>query len=138
MGRRRNRGHNLLEMMLAVVLFSTVVVFLIGVWSTYARAIGKARSVLVATYLGEQLMENCIAAKYANIDLFAGAYPQTVTTRALLRGEEVLTEYVTSVAVMNQTADIKAVTVTVEWEEKTATNTEKRNLKFNTLISRNN
>ena len=122
---------------MAVVLFSTVLVALIGVWSTYSRAIGKARSVLVATYLGEQLMEGCIAAKFTNIELFAATYPQTITTKALIKGREVSTDYVTSVAIQNAGPDMKAVKVTVEWKEKTAERSETKSLNFNTMISRN-
>lgn len=135
--RRRPGGHNLLEMVMAVLLFATVLVGLLSIWSTYSRAIGKARSVLVATYLGEQVMEGCIAAKYTNVDLFAASYPQTITTRAWIKGREVATDYVTRVATQSAGPDMKAIRVTVEWQEKTAERTETRSLNFNTMISRN-
>ncbi len=135
--RKGTRGHNLIEMVMAVFLFATVLVGLISVWSTYSQAIGKSRSILVATYLGEQLMEGCIAAKYANIELFKASYPQTITTRAWIKGREVSTDYLTSVTTRDLSPDMKAVVVTVEWKEKTAERTETKSLNFNTMISRN-
>ena len=135
--KKRPRGHNLLEMMFAVLLFSTVVIALLGVWGTYARAIGKARYNLVATYLGEQVMENCIAAKYANIELFKAKFPQTLNSRAKIRGTEILTTFTTSVETQDLNPNTKIVKVKVEWNEKGAVNTETRSLEYHTLLTRN-
>lgn len=137
--KKRSPGHSLLEMIIAIFVFLSIVVGLMGIWSTYAVAIGKARSILVATYLGERVMETCIAAKFANIDLLATNFPQQLNTRALIRGNLLETKYDIEVAVDPNgpapSPELKDVVVTVTWYEKMADHSENRTLEFHTMLS---
>ena len=136
MRRRDGKGHSLLEMVLAIFIFLSIVVGIMGIWSTYALSIQKARSVLVATHLGEKVMESCIAAKFANIDELALSYPQDIVTRAKLRGTNIDVKYNLQVIVHPSISpETKDVEVIVTWSEKMSTSTQMRDLSFNTMLS---
>lgn len=58
------RGHSLLEAVLASMIFAVVAVLLMGVWDMQFRALSKSTEKVVASYLAERVMEDCIAAGY--------------------------------------------------------------------------
>ncbi|MBI3927885.1 MAG: hypothetical protein HY319_20255 [Armatimonadetes bacterium] len=67
------RGYNMLEAVLAVFLFSIVVVFMMSLWAYYARSIEKSRNHMVATHLGERALSETIARGYLGAES-AGPY----------------------------------------------------------------
>jgi hypothetical protein len=68
---RKCRGHNLLEMIFAVMIFATALVPMALVFQYIAMSTGKARTKLVGQYLAKGLIEKCIAAKYYNVTQLA-------------------------------------------------------------------
>ncbi len=137
MGRLRSRqwGHNLLEMILAVVIFSTISVFLLGIWNMHYQAMSKSRAVLVATYLGEQVMEECIAARFDLVDTLYPPPPAVqeleVTSRTRAGEQTVIFEVMVSIT-PNGTSE-KFVEVDVSWNGDTGRNTAS----FHTIIHQN-
>ena len=61
---RAGSGHNLLEMIIATFIFSTVLLGLTSVWMQHSRVMERAGGRLVGQFLANQLMEECIAAGY--------------------------------------------------------------------------
>jgi prepilin-type N-terminal cleavage/methylation domain-containing protein len=62
---RRDRGFNLLEVILASFLFAMVVAFSVSVWITHYKAIGKSRYDMLGMYLATQKIEEQIAKGYS-------------------------------------------------------------------------
>lgn len=58
---KRARGFNLLELIIASLIFSFITIAMMGVWGTYAKMTGKARGMLVGTHLAERVMEDQLA-----------------------------------------------------------------------------
>ena len=67
--RRRGHlgGHNLLEMMVATMIFATAMISIASVYQYIAKASAKARVRMMGQYLAKGLMEECVAAKYYNV-----------------------------------------------------------------------
>ncbi len=118
---RRVRGYNLLETILAGVLFSIVSVGLIGLWTNYARAMEKSRHRIVASYLAEKVMEECLALGYDLVDGKAANSPVVHELTHKYRGQTIPTRYQVRVGVVPNVGglDTKAVKVTVEWHDTT-------------------
>ena len=70
---RGTRGHNLLEAILASVLFAIVSVALLGIWGMQFRAMSKSQGVLLASFVAEKTMEECVAAGFDRVE---DLYPQ--------------------------------------------------------------
>lgn len=120
MPQNRSSGHTLLEMILAAILFSTVAVGILSVWTMQHKAITKSGNVLVAQYLGERLMEECLAAKYDGVDSLAGPTPD-MNLNEVVKGITKTTVYRGNIAVSNLPVSTginngKLVVVTVTWE----------------------
>ena len=64
---RRKSGHNLLEMMVATMIFATAMISIATVYQYIAIAAAKARVRMMGQYLAKGLMEECVAAKYYNV-----------------------------------------------------------------------
>ena len=92
--RRKNRGHNLLEAIIAGILFSVVTVFLMGIWDMQFKAMLKSKETAVASFLAERIMEECIAAGFEAVQV---AYPQPyleeIEVRSRTKKGENLTKY---------------------------------------------
>lgn len=65
--RRKQSGHNLLEVILATLVFTTVMVPLAMVFQYISTATAQTRTKLMGQYLCKGLMEKCLAAKYYNV-----------------------------------------------------------------------
>lgn len=121
---RRLSGHNLLEVIIATVIFSTAVIFLTGLWSTYHEALTKNRGRLIAMALGRSELESHIALGFTNLAPIFNAPPTTtdVNFDAWIRGRTVSIPFQTEFVVENQTpgpfARLAKLTVTVRWAEK--------------------
>jgi type II secretory pathway pseudopilin PulG len=120
MGRAGHRGHSLLEMILAAILFSSVAVGILAVWVMQHKAITKSGNVLVAQYLGERLMEECIAAKFEGVDFLAGP-TSDMNLREVVKNQPKVVVYkgniiVTPIQVQPGLNDTKLVVVNVSWE----------------------
>jgi Tfp pilus assembly protein PilV len=58
------RGFNLLEVVIAAFIFSTVSISFLGVWGQQVRALEKSRHLMVATFLAEQLINESMSNGY--------------------------------------------------------------------------
>lgn len=106
-------------MVMAAVLFATVSVGFLGLWAHHYYSMGRARSALVGQYLAEQMMEECIAARYQLVDNKRTlGTPLTFTMRTTVRGESQDVVYEAYVDTAEPTPGMKLVTVTVAWRDK--------------------
>ena len=120
----RKKGHSLLEMILAALLFSTVAVGVLAVWVMQRKAVTKSGHVLVAQYFGEQLMEECIAARYDGVPSMETSPtnpPPELAMQEIEKGMAREIIYTGEIEVQDIQAqagvsDTRLVIVTVTWE----------------------
>lgn len=78
--KKRPSGHNLLEIILATMIFATVMLPLGMVFQYIATATAQTRTKLMGQYLCKGLMEKCLGAKYYNVlELESDTYGGPVT-----------------------------------------------------------
>lgn len=119
--RRSSRGYNLLETILACMIFSMVSVGLIGLWGNYARAMEKARHHIVASYLAEKVMEECVVLGYDLVDGKADASPVEHELQHTHKGQTIVSTYQVTVEVIPDSSGepAKTVKVAVKWNDTT-------------------
>jgi Tfp pilus assembly protein PilV len=130
----RTRGLSMLEMIFAVTLFATIVVALMGVWAMHARAVGRARNTLLASHLGEKVMETCLAQGW-QVQPVAPSDSTTIEMTCLINDQTVITDFQYSVEV-NDLGDgsdvgLKQVVVRVDWTEPDG---QKREVHLETVV----
>lgn len=119
----RPRGHNLLEMILATFIFSTVALGTTAVWIQHSRVMNKSGGRLVGQFLANELMEECLAAGYDSVDTLAGTRPDIVMEETVRDADKSVTYY-PSVVLDPKPPDtsgvlqMRTVTVRVEWDEQ--------------------
>ncbi len=120
----RPRGHNLLEMILATFIFSTVALGTTAVWIQHSRVMNKSGGRLVGQFLANELMEECLAAGYDSVDTLAITRPE-IEMREIVRDAEKVTLYqptitVADLSIPGPSGNLtpKLVTVRVEWDEQ--------------------
>lgn len=122
--RQTRRGHNLLEVIIAVFIFLTVLVLLMSVWGLYHKALTKSKDRLVASNLAVSLIERHIAMGYKNLNADVGkdkTYPP-VTFMSVVRGRiQKLTLHADfDCEDMSHYPRLRHLIVHVRWEEKGA------------------
>lgn len=127
---RRASGHNLLEVMVAAFVFSAVSLMLLGIWTSHSKAMGKARGYLVASHLGEQVMEQCVTAGYDQVHQLITSTPEKIDMESAYRGKTTTWTYSYQVAVSNVTSQVRSVNVTVSWHDQTGD----RQVKYETTL----
>jgi hypothetical protein len=124
--RRRPLGHNLLEMIIACFIFSTVAIGLTTVWIQHSRTMERAGGRMVGQFLANEIMEECIAAGYDKVDALVGARPDMVMKEVVRDAPKAVT-YTATVEVSPATTPdglaIKVVKVTVYWDEQSFSTT---------------
>lgn len=115
---KRRSGHNLLEMIAAAFVFLVASMGLAGVWMQHAKAMGMASHRLIAQHLAQEQMEECIGAKFRNVDGLQGVRP-LITMNEVVKGKALSANYVTVVNVTPEdpVEHWKVVTVTVYWKD---------------------
>ncbi len=119
MRRRLIRGHNLLEMIIACMLFVSVTTSLVMVWVYHSRTMEKSGGRLVGQFLAHQLMEECLAAGHEAVGTLTGPQQPILLTERV-RGVEKTVEYFPEITVSGATVDgevMRQVRVRVEWYE---------------------
>jgi type II secretory pathway pseudopilin PulG len=128
--RLNNRfGFNLLEVVIAAFLFSTIAVAFLGVWGMQARGLEKSRHKLVATMLAEQIVEEAMAEGYELTRVTEE--PETSEIEMAIENRNKAGEWI-SIPVVYQTERVvaeigvdedklKQVIVKVTWEDSTNT-----------------
>ena len=134
---RGTRGHNLLETILASILFAVISVALLGIWGMQARAMHKSKNVLLAAFVAERTMEECVAAGFDRVE---DLYPQppvpnviNINTRSNTGSAAI--EFTTSVTVGAHPTDStnqKTVEVRVDFTDSTGD----RSVSYHTALSR--
>lgn len=116
---RGDGGHNLLEMILAAFIFSTVALGTTAVWIQHSRVMAQSGGRLVGQFLANQLMEECIAAGYDSVGTLTGPRPEIVMNE-IVRDVNKSVTYVPTVTVVEPTGALtmRLVTVRVEWDEQ--------------------
>lgn len=127
----------LLELLMALFLFATLVPLFAGLWSTHHRAVRKSLNVVAATNICNLILEQAVGAGYAGVDAMAATTlaDRTLTLRTTtvdssqgapttnLQDET----YIWNMTVQGPADDPsirvgeKLVRVEVEWEERGAT-----------------
>ena len=65
------KGMTLLELILALFLFATLVPLFVGLWSTHHRAVEKSASVVLGNNICHLILEQAMAAGYSGVDSLA-------------------------------------------------------------------
>lgn len=115
------RGLSLLEVMVALAIFSTLVVSMISVWATHAQAVAKARYLLLGVFVAERTLEECISKGFVGVDQMATpAEGATVNLTTWRRGNPITVTYTYHVTVdtMPGPVMLKSIRVRVEWPDK--------------------
>lgn len=115
---RRTAGLTILETVIAAFIFIVTLVGLMSVWATHSRAIGKARSILIANELSESVMEKCLAARYERVDEFNGE-TEVVDIQFVIKDVPITNQFTSIVTVTDASPTIKTVVVRVEWQDTT-------------------
>ncbi|MEW6277251.1 MAG: hypothetical protein AB1758_01425 [Candidatus Eremiobacterota bacterium] len=132
---RLQRGYNFVEVLVTMLLFSTIVMSLASLWINHARAIGKTRSRMVANFLAERTLEECLGRGFTGVNgLDTSDEPDGVEWRVktTMRGQVIEVPYRFNVRVVDLSPDLKSLTVWVTWPED---NTVKE-IRLETLLSR--
>ncbi|MBS2036536.1 hypothetical protein JST97_16205 [bacterium] len=112
------RGFSIAECLIAAVLLCGMAVALFGVWAMHAKASAQSREAMVATFWGEQVMEEKLSQGYTvKSDLYAN--PPFVA-KHIVDGQDVQTLfYYRTYVADNPTPTnpgLKTITVEVAWE----------------------
>ncbi len=104
-------------MIVAIFVFSSVMVALFNMWATQARGMAASRDHIVASYLLAQKMEESVSLGWTAED-----QPAAITNVAhIAKGQEINVEYWTEVKVEDHSGasdvGLKSITVRVWWED---------------------
>ena len=137
----------MVELIVAAMVFSVVSLGFAGLHIYQYKAIGKARSLLLAKFYAQHVMEACVAARYSNVDLFVSAPPPPFDAVLRIRDQVQTKVYSSTVTVgMIDATDVatygldaeligtKFVNVTVSWDEGEAT---PRTIEYQTYLTEN-
>lgn len=119
---QRVRGHNLLEVIIATMIFSTTMIFVVSVWVVHSRSMSASSARLVAQHLAQKRIEECIEAGIDNIDYLVDSYVGTRTPMMMKetnRGTLTETAYSTNITAgpMDPATFCRPVTVTIFWHD---------------------
>ena len=134
---RRRRGYNLLEVIIAAMIFSTALVLMIGLWGTYHSALTQAKNRLVAGSLARAVLEQRLASGYGALtDIVDKPQVQKFTSRSQVRGRLVSVEFTTTFLTTESAISplFRRLVTTVEWEEDTGN----KSLAYETCLFKSN
>ncbi|MBI3925143.1 MAG: prepilin-type N-terminal cleavage/methylation domain-containing protein [Armatimonadetes bacterium] len=109
--RRSRRGVNLIELLLALALFATAILLIIGIFPTAARSVRQAQGIVVATDLASRRLEELRAVPFAGLAPAVSVIKMTSTSS----GGPQVTEYTVQTLVTDRSPDLKHVEVLVSW-----------------------
>lgn len=132
-------GHNMLELVIASVIFSTVVILFLGVWTTFYSSQSLARNRLAAASLGRSVMEQQIAAGFYACDpaVFSDSGPASfIYSDSEIRGRSTRCVLAYQFYAYDQTArpNFRKLTVRVNWTDHTGS----KSLSYDTHLYRTN
>ena len=138
--RRNSRGHNLLEAIIAGILFSVVTVFLMGIWDMQFRAMLKSKETAVASFLAERIMEQCVAAGVVAVREYDQPYVDYIDVKSRTKKGEKTTKYTVIIEIPQQPdprahPDLSQQTVVVQVKYNDSTG--ERSVQFHTVLNEN-
>jgi len=144
--RRQRRGHNLLEAMLAAMLFATVVVGLLGLWEMQFQAMLKSKETAVASFVAEKIMEECVAAGFGKAKDLYSYKPSQVKVDSRTKSGTRTTVYRFEITVDSHPSSVDQELVTVkvyynrdegEVDDSNFDSRGKRTVEYHTYLNRN-
>lgn len=138
--RQNIRGHNLLEAIIAGVIFAVVTVFLMGIWDMQFKAMLKSKETAVASFLAERIMEECIAAGFEEVENLY-AVGEEIEVRSRTKKGESITKYAVEVTFTDSDGDPHAdptqkyVVVKVSYWDSTDRKNP-RSVEYHTVLNR--
>lgn len=134
--RRYNRGHNLLEAIIAGIIFSVVAVFLMGIWDMQFKAMLKSKETAIASFLAERVMEECIAAGFDGVDELYDGEPKEIVVHSRTKKGESDTTYTFDVKINeppyeHPDSTQKTVVVIVSYSDSTG----ERSVQYHTVLN---
>jgi Tfp pilus assembly protein PilV len=121
--RRHTSGHNLLEAIIAGFIFAVVTVALMGVWDMQFKAMLKSKETAVASFLAEQIMEECIAAGYEEVGNLYPAAGEPIEIRSRTKKGESITVYLVEVKINQRYNNVSKA-----WEAEIHPDSTQRNV----------
>lgn len=116
--RRSTRpGFSILELLLALGIFSTAFLMIMSVFPTSAKAMHQGRQVLLATRIAEMQMESALASPWADL---ASTNPTTPSLISMVNGSTEVQSFNTQVVVTPVGMMLKSVRCQVSWMESVA------------------
>ncbi len=113
---------------MAVGVFATAFLLLLGVFPTATRAIRQANEYLTASFLAEQEIETVRGLPFEAI---ANISPREVTVQTTNRGITADARYTVEVDVDPLSSELKRIRVLISWPAERPT----RNLELNTYVA---
>lgn len=113
----------MLEVVVAMLIFSTVTIAFLGAWSYHVRASEKSRHYLVASFLAESLIEKAISQGYNGLEVKPeeGEARMKITARGT-ETEVVYKTFQNVTEIGDLSVDrLKSVVVVVTWEDSNKT-----------------
>ncbi len=123
----RPKALSLLELVVAVGVFATAFLLLLGVFPTATRAIRLANEYLTASFLAEQEIETVRGLAFEDID---DVSPREVTVQTTNRAITADASYTVEVVKDDLNPDLKEVRVLVSW-----TRERSRSLELSTYVA---
>ena len=121
--RSSKRAYSLAEVIVAAFVFITTVAGVLSVWTAHARGIAKARLSLVANQLGEEMMEECMAARYERVNELNDPPPNAtppIEVDFMIKDRPLVAKFYRSVTVSDLVpGEIREVKVRIEWTDST-------------------
>lgn len=107
---------NLIEVLIAMAIFATALLVIVGLFPTAARAVRQAQTITVATDLASQRMEEALATPFDQVtDSLT-----TVSMASRSAGQPAALDYTVQTLVSRPQTDLERIEVLVGWTTDTA------------------
>lgn len=117
---KTRRAHNLLEVIIATFIFTTVVVLMISVWAIYHQALTQNKSRMLAMAVARSELESHIALGYTNlVPLFGTTVTTPYAFDSWIRGRSVTLPIRAEFRAVDSAPRLAHLIVTVYWKETT-------------------
>lgn len=126
--RRRGAGFSLVELLIAVAVFATAFLMMLGIFPTSAAALHQSHSYMLATHVGERVLEQYVMTQsFANVvnrtsgttDPITGQPDAPVTLITTVNGSQQITTFNWQIVVTALSADLKSARCMVWWNDST-------------------
>ena len=131
--RATKRGHNLLEVMIASLIFSTALVFMLGLWRVYHSALTQSKNRLVASSLARSVLEQRMAGGYGALTpILNTPQEQSFVSKSQVRGRMLQIDFKTIFIATDSSVStlFRRLVVRVEWDE----DSRKKSISYETCL----